>query len=204
MDNLGKSGVIKDFNIDLKYSLEERDNKLFDDFYYRIFPGIDKIEFCSDMRTQRQGIDKIIYFKSGNKFTIDEKKRRTTFNDIALEYEHVFKNGTIKKGWIYKTTCDYIIYAIMPLKIIFVLPTILLKQVWYLYSEYFLKTYKKSYSQNNDYKSWNVFVPSEILLDKIKEQMQQSLIPKPSIKVTPKPKPILNIFGTPPIPLNEL
>ena len=166
---------MNNFNIDLKYSLEARDNELFDNFYHRIFPGIDHIDFVEDLKTQKQGIDKIIYFKSGNKFTLDEKKRRTNYDDIAIEYEHTFDNGEIKRGWIYKTTCDYIIYAIMPLNIVFVLPTILLKRVWYLHSKYFLDTFKKSPAQNKGYKSWNVFIPSEILLDKISEEMCQKM-----------------------------
>lgn len=174
MGLLGKSDI-KNFNIDLIYSLEERDNELFENFYYRIFPGIEKIEFCEDKETQLKGIDKIIYFKSGNKFTIDEKKRRTTYDDIAIEYEHIFNNGNRTKGWIYKTKCDYIIYAIMPLNIVFVLPTILLKRVWYLHSKYFLDTFKKAYSKNHNYRSWNVFIPSEILLDKILQEMQHTI-----------------------------
>lgn len=167
---------VKDFNIDLEYSLEERDNEVFDDFYKRIFPGISKIEFCTDLKTQKLGIDKIIHFESGNKFTIDEKKRREKYYDIALEYKHVYDNGNVAKGWVYKATCDYIVYAIMPLNKVYLLPTMLLKRAWHKYYKEWCNKYIRKYSPNPGYKSWNVFIPTEILLNAISQEMKQELI----------------------------
>ena len=89
---------MNNFKADLQYSLEERENEMFDNFYYRIFPNIAEIKFCEDMETQRKGIDKIIIFKNGNSFTIDEKKRRVDYGDILLELWSVYEKR--KRGWL--------------------------------------------------------------------------------------------------------
>jgi hypothetical protein len=165
--------VSNDFKPDLEYSLEERDNELFDNFYKRIFPGISKIEFCEDLSIQKTGVDKIIHFAKGNKFTIDEKKRRIDYNDIALELWSNYEKR--KRGWLYYSTCDYIVYAIMPSLKVYLLPTILLKRVWYINQREWAIKYPLIFAQNTNYRTQNICIPTNILLNAISGEMSQKL-----------------------------
>lgn len=161
---------MNNFKVDLEYSLEERENEIFDNFYYRVFPGIKNIHFAEDMKTQRKGIDKVIIFKSGNFFTIDEKKRRKDYGDILLELWSV---NDKKRGWLYTTQCDYIVYAIMPTKKIYLLPTILLKMAWKENQKEWENKYKKLKAQNENYITTSIAIPTQILLQAISKQIQQ-------------------------------
>jgi hypothetical protein len=181
--------VPNDFTPDLQYSLEERDNDLFDNFYRRIFPGISGIEFCNDLKTQKTGIDKIIHFSRGNKFTIDEKKRRKDHGDIALElwsigHEDENKNYIgEKRGWLYYSVCDYIVYAVMPSLKVYLLPTILLKRAWYIYqtdwtqkAKFKADSFKYAIAKNKGYDTQSICIPTGVLLDAISKEMSQKLL----------------------------
>jgi hypothetical protein len=180
--------VPNDFKPDLEYSLEERDNDLFDNFYKRIFPGISKIEFCEDLKIQKTGVDKIIHFTKGNKFTIDEKKRREDYGDIALELwskGNKNNNGDYvgeKRGWLYYSVCDYIVYAVMPSLKVYLLPTILLKRVWYINQKEWRKKYLTKLARNPrdkklplEYYTQNICIPTTILINAISGEMSQKL-----------------------------
>ena len=179
---------MNEFMPDLQYSLEERDNDLFDNFYKRIFPGISNIEFCTDLKTQKTGIDKIIHFASGNRFTIDEKKRRDDYGDIALELwsiGHLDSNKNYtgeKRGWLYYSVCDYIVYAVMPSLKAYLLPTMLLKRVWYIYrtdwtqkAKFKADKFKYAIAQNKGYDTQSICIPTDILLNAISKEMSQKL-----------------------------
>src|SRR3990167_6318389 len=101
---------LNDFKTDLEYSLEENDNKLFENFYRKIFgEQLIKIEEVNDKELQFKGVDKILHFKSGKKIMIDEKKRRKDWNDIAIEIYSNMEKKTL--GWSFKPFPDYFLYV---------------------------------------------------------------------------------------------
>ncbi len=162
-----------DFNIDLEYSLEERENEMFDRFYFRTFPSLDTIHFAEDMETQRKGIDKILKFKSGYTVTIDEKKRRKDYGDILLELWSVWERK--KRGWLYTCQCDYIVYAVMPTKKVYLLPTLLLKKAWLKNHSNWLVKYKRIDAKNKGYITKSIAIPAEELLYEISRQMSNAI-----------------------------
>lgn len=164
---------MNEFFTDLEYSLEERDDEMFNSFYHRAFPNISDIKFCEDMQTQRKGIDKIICFKSGKSFTIDEKKRRVDFGDILLELWSVYEKQ--KRGWLYTSQCDYIVYAIMPSKKVYLLPTILLQRAWMTNGKSWVTTYKQVQARNVGYTTLSIAIPTEVLLSAISQEMKQAM-----------------------------
>lgn len=167
----GKCGEIKvnDFKIDLEWSLDSSEDKLFNDFYYKAFPNIKQIEFCEDMERQRKGFDKIIHFENGNWFAIDEKKRRIDYGDILLEIWSVDRK---KRGWLYTCQCDYIVYAIMPTKKVYLLPTVLLKKAWITNRDKWIK-YKPIIARNKTYVTESRSIKTDELLSAISNEMKQ-------------------------------
>lgn len=164
-----------DFHADLEYSLEERENEMFDAFYYRVFPGLKLIEFAEDMETQRKGIDKILHFESGRQVTIDEKKRREDYGDILLELWGVWEKR--KRGWLHTCQCDYIIYAVMPSRKVYLLPSILLKRAW-LTNRLLWKPpkYREVVAHNPGYTTKNIAIPTQELLAAITNEMTQTFM----------------------------
>jgi len=168
---IGKFGAIKvnDFKVDLEWSLDSSEDELFNDFYYKAFPNIKEIEFCEDMERQRKGFDKIIHFQNGNWFAIDEKKRRVDYGDILLEIWSVDKK---KRGWLYTCQCDYIVYAIMPTKKIYLLPTLLLKKAWITNKDKWIN-YKPIIARNKTYVTESRSIKTDELLSAISNEMKQ-------------------------------
>jgi len=98
--------VVNDFRQDLKYSYKDKIlNTL-----YKNKCNVKYIQVITDLQKQKQGIDKVLYFNNGKSITIDEKKRRRDYGDMLIE---TTKNVELnKKGWIYYTKADYIVYWI--------------------------------------------------------------------------------------------
>lgn len=162
-----------DFEIDLEYSLEARENELFDLFYQRVFPDLVRIEMVKDLKLQRLGIDKLLHMENGQRITIDEKKRRTDYGDILLELWSVYEQG--KKGWLFTSFCHYVAYAIMPRGKIYLIPVALLRMAWEHNSKEWERTYKKIDAQNAQYKTVSIAIPSDVLLAAISKEMSQKL-----------------------------
>jgi hypothetical protein len=173
MRNGGFGGIkLNNFLNDLEYSLEQRDNDLFDNWYYRTFPGLNKIEFVHELKTQRKGIDKVLYFDNGKAITIDEKKRRRNYNDILLELWSVWESR--KLGWLFTSQCDYIVYAIMPSKKVYLLPTLLLRRAWYSNKERWKTRYRMIDAINRSYTTKSIAVPADVLAEAVSREMNQS------------------------------
>ena len=162
---------MNDFQTDLKYSLDERENEVFDRFYHRIFPGIKSIESVVDIAMQKKGVDKILHFVSGKSITIDEKKRRKDYGDILLEIWSVWEQK--KRGWLYTCQCDYIVYAIMPAKTVYLLPALLLKKTWLVNRQVWIETYPVLDAKNIGYVTKTIAIPTNVLLCAISAEMRQ-------------------------------
>jgi len=162
---------LNNFKSDLEYSLNERENKMFDNFYYRVFPGLVKIDFIEDMEMQKEGIDKILVFESGYEITVDEKKRRKDYGDILLEIWSVWEQR--KRGWLYTCKCDYIVYAVMPTRKIYLLPVLLLKKAWLENCNVWQELYQEVSAINPGYITKSIAIPTNVLLPELSKQMEQ-------------------------------
>lgn len=165
---------INDFETDLVYSLESRDDKLFEKFYHNIFPHLIKIEIVKDLHLQKRGIDKILHFADGKQLLIDEKKRRKDYGDILLEEYSNYEKKT--PGWLHRNKhTDYIVYAIMPSNKVYLLPFELL---WLAFKNNYtnwLKQYGRRFAKNNGYTTSNIPVPVDILLDAVKQEIKRNV-----------------------------
>lgn len=168
----GRCGEIKcnDFHIDLRYSIERQDDKTLDSFYLKTFPQANKVEFVKDLQQQKKGVDKIIYFPNNKTITIDEKKRRKDYGDILLEL--VSNDQKRTPGWLYYSQCDYIVYAILDAKKIYMLPVLLLQMAWVKNKSKWLKEYKQVAAKNEWYLTINIPIPTNVLLNSISEEMR--------------------------------
>ena len=167
---------MNDFQKDLEYSLDAREDKVFDNFYFRVFNNLSWIETIKDLPRQKEGIDKVLHFKNGKQVLIDEKKRRKDYGDILLEEWSIVESK--KKGWTgdpNKKT-DYIVYAIMPSSKVYLLPYLLLQSAWRKHYKEWKDTYKTIYARNATYNTSSLCIPVEILLASIKEEIQKQLI----------------------------
>jgi len=162
----------KDFNIDLEYSLEEQDNEIFDNFYHRVFPKLQNIVFVKSKELQLKGYDKILTFENGKEIFIDEKKRRNDWKDILLE---IWSNYEAKKkGWFITSEADYIVYAFMQSKKVYLLP-LLIMRVWAKKHWNYFCMFSTISSKNKYYTTISKAIPTEILLEGIKQELMQTL-----------------------------
>lgn len=174
-DQTGLLGEMKlnDFNVDLEYSLEAGEDTMFDNFYWRIFGSVlQSIEKVTDKDLQLKGVDKILILKNGKKIMIDEKKRRKDYDDIAIEiWSDTAKNTP---GWVFKPFTDYVVYAFMPSKRVYLLPSLLLKIYVHENWENLVNFFQPK-AVNHGYITTSVAVPIDILLEGLKQIMTQNL-----------------------------
>jgi hypothetical protein len=141
-----------------------------DNVYKKAFPNMTnhmrgRKELCN---SQIFGVDRIIYLENGKTITLDEKVRKETWNDVALEFISNDKKNT--PGWMEKDLAiDYLAYAFLPLQTAYLFDWRMLKRAWVNYrekwkSEYFIAK-ANNYGSNNEYlyTTHSVCVPIKIL-----------------------------------------
>jgi len=167
--------MIHDFQTDLEYSLKASENTMFHRFYFRVFPHLLRVETVRDELLQKQGVDKILHFEGHKTILIDEKKRRKDYGDILLEEYSDYDRR--KPGWLSKDKhTDYIVYAIMPSQKVYLLPFLILQLVWIKHYKDWKEKYNRVYSLNRTYRTSNLPIPTDVLLQAMKEEMQQRIV----------------------------
>ncbi len=181
-----RRAVVANFGEDLNSSNALSDEPVWAEYYRRLFPDLAAmVKLEGDSPMQRHGVDRILHFPSGLQLTIDEKKRRTAFEDILLELYSDLRRKT--PGW---TTddgkiCDYVAYAIPKLGKCFFLPYPLLRAAFKLHWQQWSEDFKRKdpskggfIDKPNSYngRSWvtrNVPAPWGILKRAICQQMHR-------------------------------
>lgn len=163
---------LNNFRVDLNYSHDKNDDQLLNSFYQDTFPNLKEIKTIKDLKLQKKGVDKIITLKNGKEIKIEEKKRRKDYGDILLEEWSVFRNNKgEKKGWTGdpEKITDFIVYIIMPK--IYLIPYDLLQLAWRKNYFKWFKRYGRKKALNSDYETTNIAVPTNVLMEAIKEVM---------------------------------
>jgi len=165
--------TVNEFRTDLEYSLDQRENELFDSFYFRVFRNLKKVVLVSDKRLQMQGVDKKLIFESGKELLIDEKKRRTDYGDILLE--EWSDEARRKIGWVGNPNklTDYIVYAIMPTRKVYLFPYKILQLAWVTNYHKWKDLYRVPPAENEGYNTTNLAIPPEILMEALVEEMKK-------------------------------
>jgi len=166
---------INDFKKDLAYSCEKSSEVFWDSFYHKAFPDmLFAREVPDNCQGQKFGIDRVVYLRSGKTIFIDEKKRRKSYGDILLEYKSN-SNAAVNNGWMNKDLLiDYIAYAFIPDKKVYLLDWCNLKRVWFENGSKWFKNalsgvdgFKHVKAQNASYKTLSIAVPIKILINKL-------------------------------------
>ncbi len=156
---------VYDFKEQLDYSYQADHEPFWEAVYHEAFPTMTDMTLMTDMDLQRIGIDRMIMCPDELIF-VDEKKRKETWGDILLEYISVDTTGA--PGWVEKDlSIDYIAYAFMSTKTVYLLPWGLLKRAWIENKEDWLRRFKIVHAKNNDYTTYSVAVPISVLIDKV-------------------------------------
>lgn len=160
---MGQSIIEHDFRTSLRYSEAASDEPFWDEIYRKAFPNLVNHMLASgDTQSQRQGTDRVIILANNVVLKIDEKKRTEVYNDILLEYISVDTTGA--PGWIEKDLAiDYLAYAFMPTKRVYLYPWIMLRRAWIHYKFEWLKDYKPVKAVNRGYNTFSLPVPIEVL-----------------------------------------
>ena len=154
---------VADFDADLQFSMANRDEPFWEAVFRKAFPNMVSSRLCTDMVQQRQGIDRIITLSSGDLVRVDQKLRRKTYPDIALEVVSVDR-PIVKPGWIVKDLAiDYLAYAFLPTRRCYMYPWLMLRRAWRECGEQWEAKYGRVPAQNPTYTTWSVPVPIQVL-----------------------------------------
>jgi hypothetical protein len=160
--------TIHDFNERLIMSEKASDEPFWEAVYKKAFPNYVNFMPCpGDTKSQRMGIDRVILLANGKIIKIDEKKREQVYPDILLEYISV--DNTNAPGWIEKDLAiDYLAYAFMPTKKVYLFPWDMLRRTWLNFRNEWKKVYKDIPAQNKGYVTHSIAVPIKVLQESIK------------------------------------
>lgn len=156
---MGQSVLTHNFKVDLAWSEQASDEPFWAAVYRKAFPSmVNHMLGSGDTKSQRLGIDHVILLSSGKSLYIDEKKRREVYQDILLEYISV--DNKREPGWIEKELAiDYLAYAFLPSKRVYLFDWQTLKRAWRVYGDEWKATCRRVEAQNNGYKTISVAVP---------------------------------------------
>ena len=172
MDCMGEPSM-NEFQADLAFSLEKNTDESINDRYFQAFPHLAGVEVVTDIEIQKKGIDKVFHFESGNTANVDEKKRRFDYGDILLEEYSDFDKKKI--GWLGRDKyTDYIAYIIEGKKL-FLFPFLILQRVWLNNYKEWIVRFGRKFADNGNYRTSNIAIPTNILMDELQEAYQLSL-----------------------------
>jgi len=154
---------VHNFAEQLAFSEKASEEPFWDAVYRKAFPNLVNHMLASgDVKSQRMGVDRVLFLANGKTLYIDEKKRREIYTDVLLEYVSV--DTTSAPGWIEKDLAiDYLAYAFMPLQRVYLYPWPMLRRAWLHFKSDWLQKYKIPPAQNKGYKTLSVAIPVEIL-----------------------------------------
>jgi hypothetical protein len=163
---------MNDFDDDLAFSHAQSDAPWWAEVYKQAFPGFESMVCVrKDGWAQRGGIDRVITLSSGKVVTVDEKARRRFWPDVLLERWSSEEHKT--PGWVQKNlACDYLAYAWVPSKTCLVIPFLALRRVWIDKGRDWIAKYPEKRAENKTYTTVSVAVPTEILMDSLRDGMQ--------------------------------
>ena len=152
---------VNNFAEDLSCSSMASDEDFWNEVYKKAFPDMAcHIKYDEKSQSQLLGIDRIIHLKSGRTIYIDEKKRRSNYDDIALEYEHEDKNGRTWPGWIEKQLCiDYLAYAFMKKQQVLLYDWQMLRKAWISNKVEWFQKFTNICAHNNNYITKSLPIP---------------------------------------------
>lgn len=155
--------MTRKFEDDLAYSEAASEEPFWQAVYEKAFPSMVNCMLGSgDTDSQRQGVDRVILLSNGRILKIDEKKRRKVYNDINLEYLSSDVSGA--PGWMEKElVIDYLSYAFMPIRTVYLFDWLLLQRAWRRYKERWKEKYFHPVSDNITYKTHSVAVPIDVV-----------------------------------------
>jgi len=155
--------MIHDFDERLKWSKNASLEAFWNEVYRKAFPNMLKYDLYSG---KRRGVHRRIYLPDSKIVYIKETKRKKEYPDIALEYISVSTTGA--PGWIEKDLeIDYIAYAFMDSKRVYLLDWPMLQQTWRLHKDEWKKQHRKVVAENEGYRTISVAVPTSELRDAI-------------------------------------
>lgn len=160
-----------DFNECLDYSEDETDAPFWNDVYREYFHNmVSSMPGNGNTESQRMGIDRVALLGNGKVLCIQEKKRKSAWSDILLEYISVDVQYT--PGWIEKDLkIDYLVYAFMSTGEVHLFPWELLRRAWLMNKADWIKNYPRVEAKNNGYKTISVAVPIRELYRAINKAM---------------------------------
>lgn len=154
--------MLHSFQERLAYSLTASHEGFWYEVYRKAFPTLTGITLETELTAQRAGVDRLIALACGRVLKIDEKKRETVYPDILLEY--ISNDRTGAAGWAVKPlSVDYIAYAFMPTKRVYLLDYLMLRRCWAHYGNLWIATYRTIKARNSGYNTLSVAVPINIL-----------------------------------------
>ncbi|WP_448380910.1 hypothetical protein [Gloeomargarita sp.] len=188
------------FKRDLNFSQSPENEPLWASFYQRLF-GEDLIGTVrldgSNNVWQKSGADRLAVVGCGRCYTIDEKLRRSDWDDILLEYASVARRTgdtweIVKPGWATDSTksVDFIAYALPKRQAVYVLPFLFLRLAVQKNFDKWRKDRRVKLIEavNSSYVSLSLAVPVDMLMKAISEQMVHTL----GVLETPPAKAILS------------
>jgi len=188
------------FNRDLRFSQSPENEPMWTALYRRLFGddliGTVRVD-ATNNNWQKAGADRLVIVGCGRCFTIDEKLRRSDWDDILLEYASVAKkNGDsweiVKPGWAIdnQKSVDFIAYALPKKQRVYVLPFLFLRLAVQKNFERWRKDSRVKLIEavNSGYVSLNLAVPLGMVIKAIGEQMIHTM----SVLETPPARTLLS------------
>lgn len=172
------TAVVHDFRESLRASHEQANAPFWLAAYRRAFPTL-QAAVCvrEDGWAQRGGVDRLLTLACGRVVRIDEKVRLKDYGDILLERWSNYEKGV--PGWIVvPLLCDYIAYAVLPLRTCYLLPTLELQRAWRECGPDWARRAKAGDSgfrivraKNDRYETISIAVPKEVVFSAIRDSM---------------------------------
>lgn len=171
---------------DIARSKSENNEAFWDAVYRQAFPWIVTHCFNEDLRTQKLGVDRRLFFPVDHVEHADEKLREEARTDILLEF--ISNSATRAPGWIEKDLdTHWIVYGFRPTRTVYFWPWLFLRRAWLSHRDEWKATHRIIVARNPGYETCSVAVPITVLQ---KAVMAAQVVTVPELLPQPLPQPL--------------
>jgi hypothetical protein len=178
-----------DFDEQLGYSHRQADGAYWPEIYRQAFPDMETlIDLRHDGWHQRAGRDRAIVLRSGRMVYVDEKVRRTAYDDILIEVWSRYPLSGEKPyppvalavpGWgAEPKDCDFLAYAFESTQVCYLLPFLGIRAAWHKHGSMWRgKASSKEAgfrwvrAPNRKYNTISIAIPPRILQDCVNDAL---------------------------------
>ena len=160
------------FRDDLAFSQEPNRNALIDEYckeFFGAMGNVVEVRNVEDLAEQKKGYDRLVVLDTDEFFRVEIKFDR--YGNTGNFVVELWSDLNRKKGWLFTSRCNYLLYHFTNTHITHMLPMPLLRRAWAENEKEWRSIYPEHIKENVGWTTVFILIPIEVLKSAMTDAM---------------------------------